>query len=187
MITARHSAVAVLFAIAMAAGVARVGAADATEARAIEAPASVPLQWRELTDLAASAENAATSVPGFAGSTMDLRARAWGDPGSGCFLVITEVQMPGDASESLSSLSAFLVPALAAEAFEVEQTAAGSATHARLRFASSALRGELRAAASAAGPQRIDLRVAACFYSRREPERCARHCQNFWPDIEGRS
>ena len=155
-------------------------------------PAEVQSHWRELPALAASADKQMRQADV---QDLGVRSRAWGDPGSGCFLLLTEIDVPNGSPRSMNDK---LAGALTKAGFEIsgyeawpEESAAGqtpetndSRRGARLTFADTALRGELRTVTRPSSPELLHLRAAACFYSQREPERSARLCRILLQDFE---
>lgn len=136
--------------------------------------------WRELPDVAKRARAAAHAASGAAAA-----ARAWGDPGAGCFVVM--VQVPGGDVALHRALGNALAGGEEA-AGEAGPASPASGDGGRLvsgfAVAAGALRGRVRAISAAPAPGMSATLATACFYSPREPALCAGMCERLLQSIE---
>lgn len=119
-----------------------------------------PTTWIELPATTAVAQAAAS-----------VDARAWGDPGRGCYAVVIGARAPRENPEdALGQFSRRLGPALGL----TEWTTTG--TEGQGAIAHGAVIGRVRASAIAAGSGAAVI-AAACFANPREPAACTTLCQ----------
>lgn len=163
----------------------------------------LPAAWRALPAIASQATDEALRAAAAAGvSGLDFRARVWGDPGSGVFLLVADASVASralDARHASESLERDIRTALASVGFapvtvdvaapgDDETTpAAGSelageqsapvTTGFALHVADERVQCRLRTRVEHT-EGRIDVAAAACFHSPREPEHAAQVCRD---------
>ncbi len=134
--------------------------AAADPAAAPAAQIAVPASWSELPKVATSAR--AAMAPG-------ARARAWGDPAAGCYLVIVSARGAAeDIAEARASLAAGLgFPSGASDG----------------DLAKAGLHGKARGWTEPSGDDVVTT-AAACVWSDREPAGCAAACDGVWAKLQ---
>ena len=118
-----------------------------------------PVAWIELPETAAAARAAAS-----------VDARAWGDPGRGCYAVVIGARSPRENPEdALGQFSRRLDPLGLTGWTTTGTDGTGELAHGDVT-------GRVRASAIAAGSGAAVI-AAACFSNPREPATCAARCQ----------
>lgn len=131
--------------------------------------------WRELPEVAERARVSTHAAGGAAAA-----ARAWGDPGTGCFVVM--VQVPGGDAALHRALGNALAGGEAGPAGPASGD--GGRLVSGFAVAAGALRGRVRAISAAPAPGMSATLATACFYSPREPALCAGMCERLLQSIE---
>ena len=160
----------------------------------------LPPPWRELPAIATRATAEARQAGEAAGVTgLDFRARVWGDPGVGVFLLVADVMVgnhshdPHGASDLLEREVRTVLASMGLQPVAMDPGApvagegssdaglvsgepgASVTTGFRLHAASERIQARLRVR-MVHGAERTDVVAAACFDTQREPEHAARVC-----------
>lgn len=152
-------------------------------------PAAAPGTWRELPMLAEKATSAALALwPDIA-----LRVRAAGDPAMGCFLLVAEAEVQAADAGVHEALGKALERAGMTTSQAQTSPPPGSLsttgrTVSALALETDPFRGRavlVSSPMSGSSPHdAIAIRLAACFYSQREPELSARLCEKILREFE---
>ena len=133
--------------------------------------------WRELPEVAERARVATHALGG-----AEATARAWGDPGAGCFLVV--VQVPGGDASLHRALGNSLGGSEDGQLDDSQIDGGDGRVVSRFAVAAEPLRGRGRAISAAPAPGISATLAAACFYNPREPALCASMCERLLQSID---
>jgi hypothetical protein len=165
-------------------GAAGLALGDAARAR----PQGVPPYWRALPELLAAAEDAESPL-------LPYHPQAWGDPATGIFLMVGQVEFPGRDNGSTQralhqSLHQSMEHALSDLGIEVEalDTSLDQITRFALRRGELSGQARLVSMTSPATPGNraapSSAILAVCFHDQREPALGARTCDRLMRQYE---
>jgi hypothetical protein len=144
--------------------------------------AELPATWRELPELADTAQQAAAARAD--DQRLRIETRAWGDPAAGCFAIAQHALMPsGGTSRDLhDALQRGLDddddddgPALEIRDYSFEDLDARAES--KMAFTLGPMQGTSRVVSTRDASGMVRAVAASCFYNDREPERSANRCE----------
>lgn len=135
-------------------------------------PADFAVVERPLPALAQSVAKAARAA---APDAAEVRAKAWGDPASGCFSVGITLKMKGKPGDPGALTKAIIgLPGAKVEALKTPTESDGY--DGRFRFERAPFRGWIAARGRVDTAGFLQLSVGSCFYNQRAPKRCETLC-----------